>query len=574
MREQKFEKVLGDLVNLKIGLFLSDQQFIEGVLLAVKQDHLVIDINKNIHYIARQHIKALSKNAKDFHLKTKTVPYLDRQYFTDVLSVMKYYSVTVNSSGKQTHFGVLSKIAEDYIVLINHAELLHIPKSSIADISSKISDNQIRSINAKEQLKSQTVHSATVIKEVEEMETHQLESAQDAILQTNHKTESVEVSLEKQAATIQEEEKEELQTDEIESLGESEIPQQLEVEGIQENKVELQEDTSQKEGQQLTSSSSTEEIKLVEHSLEQETEPIQEMEDNGVLEQPEISQQLKIEGLLESFNIIKANIQDKEQIIDGLELESIHMEESLDQIKNELQEKFTTLIQEAPMVVVQDEEHSSKVNDHEELSSIFKDFRVELLSYDEPLGYERSFLLPDWKIFQKDQQAMITLNNPAEGEEALTFDDHSVQINDSAEMIELCNALKSENLSTSETKNDDQAECIVEECEPSDTNRAKITFRQMSPKEEKAMLEKQYFSLAKYAAAYSMKLDERSDKAKSTLYSSIDHDKNSTGGINTSFEKQGKKNVINSLERQSALEGQYVSLMNHAAKMYRQLRDF
>ena len=104
MREQKFEKALGDLKDTKIGLFLSDHQFIEGILLAIKEDHLVIDVNENVFYIARQHIKALSKNAKDFHVSSQIVPYLDKQYLTDLLNVFRYNWVTINGSGNQAHF--------------------------------------------------------------------------------------------------------------------------------------------------------------------------------------------------------------------------------------------------------------------------------------------------------------------------------------------------------------------------------------------------------------------------------------------------------------------------------------
>ena len=43
MQEQKFEKALGGLKDMKIGLFLSDNQFIEGILLDVKQDHIVVE---------------------------------------------------------------------------------------------------------------------------------------------------------------------------------------------------------------------------------------------------------------------------------------------------------------------------------------------------------------------------------------------------------------------------------------------------------------------------------------------------------------------------------------------------
>ena len=81
MRELQFIKALRDLENTKIGLFLSNQQFVEGNLLAVQQDHLVLDINEDVHYIPLEHIKALSKNATDYRETSNTVPFLETLAF-------------------------------------------------------------------------------------------------------------------------------------------------------------------------------------------------------------------------------------------------------------------------------------------------------------------------------------------------------------------------------------------------------------------------------------------------------------------------------------------------------------
>ena len=119
---------------MKVGLFLSDNQFVEGVLLDVKQDHLVVDVNQNVFYFALQHIQSLSKNAKDFPVSSEIVPYLDRNYLVDVLKALRYNWVTINSLSNKIHFGVLSRIYEDHIILINNEELLYIQKSYISNI--------------------------------------------------------------------------------------------------------------------------------------------------------------------------------------------------------------------------------------------------------------------------------------------------------------------------------------------------------------------------------------------------------------------------------------------------------
>lgn len=136
---------------MEIGLFLSDNQFIEGVLLDIKQDHIVVDVNQNIYYFALQHIQALSQNAKDFRISSEVVHYVDRNNLIDVLESLRYNWVSINSLGDQVLCGVLSKISDDYITVINNSELLYIPKSYLSTISSNISEEQIILLNKQEQ---------------------------------------------------------------------------------------------------------------------------------------------------------------------------------------------------------------------------------------------------------------------------------------------------------------------------------------------------------------------------------------------------------------------------------------
>jgi len=116
-------------------VFLNDKQFVEGILLDVKQDHLVVDVNHNVFYFALQQIHAISNNAKDFRVSPKIiVPHLNKNLLTDVLKALKYNWVTINSLSNQRFVGLLSRISEDHILLINNEEQLNISKSYISNI--------------------------------------------------------------------------------------------------------------------------------------------------------------------------------------------------------------------------------------------------------------------------------------------------------------------------------------------------------------------------------------------------------------------------------------------------------
>ena len=171
MHEQKFQKVLNGLINMKISLFLSDNQFIEGVLLDVKQDHIVVDVNQNIYYFALQHIQALSKNTKDFSISSEIVHYVNKNYLVDVLKALRYNWVSINSLSDQVLFGVLSTISDDHITVINNSELLYIPKSNVSTINGNITEEQIVSINTQQQPE---IQDCQIEKQTTDEDTHRI----------------------------------------------------------------------------------------------------------------------------------------------------------------------------------------------------------------------------------------------------------------------------------------------------------------------------------------------------------------------------------------------------------------
>ncbi|MGG0666463.1 hypothetical protein ABE042_20375 [Viridibacillus arvi] len=177
MKEKSFGQSIGGLKGAKIGFYLNCNQFVKGTLLEVKQDHLVVDVNDIVHYFSLHQIHALSKNATDIRISSQKLPYLDRDHLTDVLKDLKYSWVTINSLSNQLFVGLLSKIADDHIILIRNGEQLYIQNSFISNIykgNYKIEEvAQIPPIQSKDE---------TSVSTIEEVQEYALED--EAIVQS------------------------------------------------------------------------------------------------------------------------------------------------------------------------------------------------------------------------------------------------------------------------------------------------------------------------------------------------------------------------------------------------------
>ncbi|HWI48800.1 MAG TPA: hypothetical protein VNU45_11315 [Rummeliibacillus sp.] len=134
MIEGNFKQSIGGLLGVKIGFYLNDNQFIEGILLDVKRDHLIVNVNQSVIYFALNQIRAFSKNAKDFRVSSQVIPYLNKDQLTDILNDLKYSWVTINCLSNETFAGVLSRIYEDHIILVNNSKRLFVQQSYISNI--------------------------------------------------------------------------------------------------------------------------------------------------------------------------------------------------------------------------------------------------------------------------------------------------------------------------------------------------------------------------------------------------------------------------------------------------------
>lgn len=179
MNEGNFIDSLKGLEGIQIRLFLSDEQFVEGTLLSIHEDHLTVKVEEKIVYFPINQIKALSKNARDSkHLKN-----LDQENITvnaepleERLKSMRMQWVTINSFDNQIFTGILNKISDDHVMLTENDNQIFILKSHIKNIFKgfiKVSQNE-EQIDSNENNSENTENSNTENNENTEQSSEQL----------------------------------------------------------------------------------------------------------------------------------------------------------------------------------------------------------------------------------------------------------------------------------------------------------------------------------------------------------------------------------------------------------------
>lgn len=495
---------------MEIGLFLRDKQFIEGVLLDIKQDHIIVNVNRKIVYLAFQHIQALSKNAKDLRISTEVVHYLDRDNLIDVLKALRYNWVSINSFSEQLLFGVLSKISDDHITVINNSELLYIPKSYLSTISSTISNEQINLLNTQKQ---------PAIKE------SQLED----IITSEHTQ----------------------NTKEIEWVTNVEIPI-LEMSAIMEaeNVTYEQSESQHRTREEMYVAL----LKLLKHNLlnrdvdnELREEPFQDTAVPGFISHTDD----KTKRQFDSSVIEVQDCQVEEQVIVE-QTQTINVNNLIKSLKapfiEDSAENITKEISEVNSQAVSSEELnlSRLLKDDlqkQEIKYPLEENLPAVLELSEQLGQEdqsllkksslkrkkKRILLSAWSTMNHDQHVVVNHKNTAKGEETLDCDEGSIKTEQPSDaIISLLQPLYDQYIHEDFITLEEIPESV-------ETTISQAPEIRISPKTKKEMLEKQYYALMKQAETNCFQMSERQ---------------------------------LNLSE-----EGQYHALMKHATKMYYEFKD-
>ncbi|MCM3727558.1 hypothetical protein M3226_17930 [Neobacillus cucumis] len=131
---EKFSAALDLLKGFQVNLYVGEDIF-KGKLIGVETDHVVLETEKKyIFYYNIDKIQAITKNTKQFQPEKATVEFQKTQSLMELLHSFQYSWVTILSINKQSFYGVLSEIDEDFVTLINGEERILIKVTHISNI--------------------------------------------------------------------------------------------------------------------------------------------------------------------------------------------------------------------------------------------------------------------------------------------------------------------------------------------------------------------------------------------------------------------------------------------------------
>ncbi|WHY55974.1 DUF2642 domain-containing protein [Peribacillus simplex] len=132
MKKQNFQEALNSLIGFNISIISDDKTVHDGVVLDVKSDFIVIQINPNKQcYFNLNQVYALSKNTKEFQGQILDHEPTQKQSFTELVNELQGHWVTVNKDNNLSFDGFLSTVTNNYIVLLNKDKQLYVQLSNI-----------------------------------------------------------------------------------------------------------------------------------------------------------------------------------------------------------------------------------------------------------------------------------------------------------------------------------------------------------------------------------------------------------------------------------------------------------
>ncbi|MFJ8066494.1 hypothetical protein ACIQYS_18000 [Psychrobacillus sp. NPDC096426] len=524
MREKNMKTVLDSLKNMKIRLYLEGSQFVEGVLLNVKQDYLVVDVGGKLCYFTLDHIQALSNNAKNFHIFPKNDVDLNNNDLIGVLKELKYNWVTINSLSDQELFGVLSNIFEDSIIVINQQELHYIAKSHISNIHKGISEKEKNITSSKEKLNVEKTTANMELNQVMEKATEisQEETIQDVI-----------------SSWIEEINEPVNSKDEVEKY----LPQEQMV-------SDVKDETNSNELEKLNGDHEDPNF----NGIKQLLEHLNSIGQFKVAEQSteirkEITIQDAISSLIKEINELDDSKEEVEKYLPQKRVVS-DINESIAQKIEPIHASLEEIIEGSNLDVVAD--------------STTNKLKVEKIMQTEPpvRKNEKRILLTPWSKMNYDQNA-IAIAPKKDKESSNNIGELPLK------KTQLLLDKEQDLPATNEALEQEELNIEMKSPEPIEIVATKTTL--ISPRERKAMLEKQYYALMRHAEQSSTNLEHQIATIKSFHPSPLENEANNdldSGELQKIRVQERKKG------EKAMLEKQFNSLMRHAAKMYRQLRDY
>ncbi|MCI0766330.1 spore coat protein [Bacillus sp. TL12] len=109
----------------------------KGTVVAVYLDYFILlSENKTFYYYQLQHLKNITKNAKDVAADIGILPtFAEGEDFQGLLQILKHRWVKINCGGLEKIEGILQDVSSEYVTLIVKEEIVQIPHFHIKNVN-------------------------------------------------------------------------------------------------------------------------------------------------------------------------------------------------------------------------------------------------------------------------------------------------------------------------------------------------------------------------------------------------------------------------------------------------------
>jgi spore coat protein B len=128
---------LDSLVDKSVKINRGGPNSIQGKLLAVKSDYLVVSTNTGVVYVAKGHVKSItefSNNNKSGASNNRETNIVQARSFNGVIRALNHTFVQINSGGPEKVEGFLAQTNNNSIVLVANHEAMQIQNDHIQSI--------------------------------------------------------------------------------------------------------------------------------------------------------------------------------------------------------------------------------------------------------------------------------------------------------------------------------------------------------------------------------------------------------------------------------------------------------
>lgn len=129
--------LLYELIGESVRVNRGGRESQKGTVVAVYLDYFILlSENKTFYYYQLQHLKSITKNAKDVAADIGVLPiFAEGEDFQDLLQILKHRWVKINCGGLEKNEGILQDVSSEYVTLIVKEEIVQIPHFHIKNVT-------------------------------------------------------------------------------------------------------------------------------------------------------------------------------------------------------------------------------------------------------------------------------------------------------------------------------------------------------------------------------------------------------------------------------------------------------